>query len=906
MKILQSHNNITLKVVMLFVVFASLSMSSPGRVDANNSLYDVKQQLTSFLQSGADPEVIRENHILYPVVRFPVLATTTLYLFGDDPAYLEHFYPRINDLVMRRFASTAITPEGFIPNDGNGEKQSNVYISPSLNALGCIELHALHMIAARAGLQEDALELRKWSHQFSSAVLKTFFDHTRGCFYPVSREGNYMIRHSPDLLLPLSIDHSLSRAEKTRIANRLMHSMENMRSGVQGGSIWNNPAIRPLVVTLLSGIEGFPAARLAGLAESPVHRPPSGSHPAGSTSTWSSIWNDPTSLRDILFPPAEKISSLLLFMDIMRREDLLAEKIESGLVSDVENLNEILSQSCASIDEHISNMKLVNSLLLRFGDISNRLDKNEKIWKIIDDVRWNKLSPRTRKHSTFAAAEAVDELNRAKQTLSQIFMKDSETRFDLAMPDMAVPLGKSIELEISIRNGSHDLEIDRALFQMSGNRWKMTDDGTPIKIDAGAPPWRWKKTFNLPPGSVPGVIELPAFIDFMSNGKRVEIHFDESLVLTTGYDVTLDMPEGRKFTGSEVLAASIAIRYRSVGSTQGEVDGVFLDGIQCSPELPARFLVKGGAEITELPIHFARLGGISPGTYPISLSVSLGGNRIAFFENELIVPIEWLHLGPIKNRTWALEDGVQLQDNLATSYLTPEGKQLRWSSVANGAMDHEGSVMPDHLYGAGADRGMLLYTVISVAKQSKIRWKVDTRNIVSLWINSSPVLESESGRDSWDGTVILRKGKNSILLATCWPLTATPISFSMMDESGLPVPGLKNDLSGLIGEQFASIENNTDISGKVSDDDHPRETSFIVSIPDAADVTVIGEFNNWAPQATPMIKGSDGRWSVTLLLVKGTYHYKFLIDRKVKITDPSNDTVEPDGFGGMNSVITVR
>ncbi|MCK4538998.1 MAG: isoamylase early set domain-containing protein [Candidatus Krumholzibacteria bacterium] len=901
-----SDKHLILYVVMPFLLFAALSLSWPGQLAADNAEYTVKQQLTSFLQSGADPGVIQENHLLYPVTRYPVLATTILYLFGDDPALLERLYPRINNIVMRRFASAATTAEGFIPGDGSGNAGNDVYSSPSLNALASIELHALHMIAARIGALENALELQNWSRQFSSAVVNTFFDHTRGCFYPISSEGNYIIRHSPDLLLPLVMDRSLSTAEKRRIADRLMHNMENMRSGVQGGNIWNDPAIRPLIVSLLSGIEDFPAARLAGLTESPIHRSHSGSRPVGHASPWSSIWNDPGILRDILFPPSEKISSLLIFMDIMQREKLLVEKLAPGLVSDVDSLTEILALSSASMDEHISNTKLVNSLLIRFGDISNRLKNNEKIWKVVDDIKWKRLSPRTKKQTIFAATEAVDELNRSKHALTQIFMKESGIRFAVAMPDMAIPLGKSIKLEVSIMNGSKDLVIDRALFQMSGNRWNMTDDGATIRIGAGDPPWRWKKTFNLPPGSVPGVIELSAFIDFMTDGKRVEIHFDESLILTTGYDVTFDMPEGRKFADDMILPANITIRYRSAGNTQGEVDGVFLDGIRCSPELPARFVVNGGSEITELPIQIARVGEISPGVYPFSLSVSLDGTRLAFFENELIVPMEWLHMGPVTNRTWALEDGVQLQDDLSRSYLTPEGKRLGWASVADGAMDHDGRVMPDHLYGAGTDRGMLLYTVISVKKQSKVLWKLDTRNIVSLWINSSPVLEAESGRDSRDGAIILRKGKNSILIATYWPLMAAPLSFSMMDESGLPVPGLRNDLSGLIGPQLASLEGGTEMSGANDEDGRPQEIDFEVSIPDAKEVTVIGEFNNWAPHATPMIKGPNGRWSVTLLLMKGTYQYKFLIDRKIKIVDPSNNTVEPDGFGGMNSVLTIR
>jgi len=46
-------------------------------------------------------------------------------------------------------------------------------------------------------------------------------------------------------------------------------------------------------------------------------------------------------------------------------------------------------------------------------------------------------------------------------------------------------------------------------------------------------------------------------------------------------------------------------------------------------------------------------------------------------------------------------------------------------------------------------------------------------------------------------------------------------------------------------------------------------------------------------------------WTARFFLRPGRYTYKFLVNRKSKIVDPSGATTEPDGFGGLNSVLVV-
>ena len=80
---------------------------------------------------------------------------------------------------------------------------------------------------------------------------------------------------------------------------------------------------------------------------------------------------------------------------------------------------------------------------------------------------------------------------------------------------------------------------------------------------------------------------------------------------------------------------------------------------------------------------------------------------------------------------------------------------------------------------------------------------------------------------------------------------------------------------------------------------------FRVRAPGATLVTLAGTFNSWNTDFTPLQKGADGVWSVTLTLKPGlTYQYKYLVDGHW-IPDPANPIAEEDGCGGYNSVLTL-
>jgi hypothetical protein len=87
----------------------------------------------------------------------------------------------------------------------------------------------------------------------------------------------------------------------------------------------------------------------------------------------------------------------------------------------------------------------------------------------------------------------------------------------------------------------------------------------------------------------------------------------------------------------------------------------------------------------------------------------------------------------------------------------------------------------------------------------------------------------------------------------------------------------------------------------------PDGVKFVLVAPQAARVSLVGDFNRWDPAATPMERTpTGGTWSVVVPLSAGRHEYAFVVDGKQWIPDPSAPLAPVDGLGAPNSVVLVR
>lgn len=88
--------------------------------------------------------------------------------------------------------------------------------------------------------------------------------------------------------------------------------------------------------------------------------------------------------------------------------------------------------------------------------------------------------------------------------------------------------------------------------------------------------------------------------------------------------------------------------------------------------------------------------------------------------------------------------------------------------------------------------------------------------------------------------------------------------------------------------------------------EHGGEFVVIFKLPadvPARSVCVVGEFNDWQPDATPMSR-IDGEWRAELRLPQGTrYRFRYLVDYERWENDWAADDYEPNEFGGDDSVV---
>lgn len=85
-----------------------------------------------------------------------------------------------------------------------------------------------------------------------------------------------------------------------------------------------------------------------------------------------------------------------------------------------------------------------------------------------------------------------------------------------------------------------------------------------------------------------------------------------------------------------------------------------------------------------------------------------------------------------------------------------------------------------------------------------------------------------------------------------------------------------------------------------------EEVIFSARFDTAKRVLIAGDFNNWSPDSTPMVKnGQPGKWTMSLPLRPGRYRYRFIVDGQW-VTDPHNKYVEANQFGELNNIVEVK
>lgn len=93
--------------------------------------------------------------------------------------------------------------------------------------------------------------------------------------------------------------------------------------------------------------------------------------------------------------------------------------------------------------------------------------------------------------------------------------------------------------------------------------------------------------------------------------------------------------------------------------------------------------------------------------------------------------------------------------------------------------------------------------------------------------------------------------------------------------------------------------------GRPAGPDTARPVPFVLTAPNAARVSLVGDFNDWNPSATPLHRAAGNVWWVVVPLAPGRYQYSFVVDGTRWVTDPVAPRAADDDYGQQNSVVTI-
>ncbi len=93
-------------------------------------------------------------------------------------------------------------------------------------------------------------------------------------------------------------------------------------------------------------------------------------------------------------------------------------------------------------------------------------------------------------------------------------------------------------------------------------------------------------------------------------------------------------------------------------------------------------------------------------------------------------------------------------------------------------------------------------------------------------------------------------------------------------------------------------------SGRRVQKEISKSVEFTFHAPEAMEVYLAGEFNQWDTSSLPMKKDREGIWKTAVKLPPGRYEYKFFTDNVWVESVPGVEIV-PNAFGTYNFVVWV-
>jgi hypothetical protein len=158
----------------------------------------------------------------------------------------------------------------------------------------------------------------------------------------------------------------------------------------------------------------------------------------------------------------------------------------------------------------------------------------------------------------------------------------------------------------------------------------------------------------------------------------------------------------------------------------------------------------------------------------------------------------------------------------------------------------------------------------------------------------------------------IRAGRAASPVRSAWQWLVRPRSFQLSPLGGFAVAGATAAVM-LFAVSRADGPRADDPAAVVAEvESAPRAAvnevqtvQFVFRAPGAHRVALVGDFNDWDGDATPLRPAAGGLWTVTVPLTAGRYTYTFVVDGERWLADPAAPPAPPDDLGRPSSVVTI-
>lgn len=837
----------------------------------------------------------------------PLLATLCLYASRevDDPAFLSQSVAAIARHYQSLFSARDRNGNLRLESHARGSSGTSVLVEDiRFNSLLALDLQSLSHLYLRIRKPMRALFWYAGARTLQRSIVSDCFDIDSGFLYPYAVREQSIVRIQNELSsLPVLFPGLIGDNHRTAIvSNYVVDSARNVGATLARSKAPAGQSVDMLRAALLIDVLG--AASLHDKATTTRMHAQEAiiSHPNPVTAHG-------RFLRCHLLSGVEPLygsnPSLAILRDIVRAKRLFPDNEIVRIATDIDEILTFLGRAHRASGRvtEAGGQRLSKAIRNIYGVVS-------KVRVAVDNASFF-TSQDTYELSGVAHDKAMNQLfddvtfvlRRADNELCRQRYRKMGFSVTMTLLDERAVSGGGVRTLWTMHAQTVPITITSAQVKVGDKSVALISATSSITLKPGDDPVSIPLRISIPRGDIDSLNPFTATLLMTDgDGTHSRFHFFRTAYLEHPVDVQASFPEGRTLSGTE-LPIDIRVTRRTREQISVRAAWYSAGGLRLREGANTVFRFSEDDDTIQVRYHVLVPKSCRPGTFSFRMKFFGNEQEIGVIDTELFYHFQWLAIGPFTPTDAPLKTKYppDRSIDLYRSYTGLDGT-VTWGVLGARAYRSAGEVSMRSILRRPAVA--YLYTIVHSSYGHETPVLLSSNVPASLFVNGRRVIDdaSRSAPDPSYERVYFSEGLNDILIKVHGGANAR-VSFNLGNDSNLAPDEFNNNLWELI-DGFQEFRTRSRDTFAAADEAH-QVVALRYSDPDANSVSVVGSFNGWSPDQSPMRKLTDNTWEITLSLTPGRYGYRFLVNNRKQILDPNQELTEPDGYGGRNSVIIV-